>query len=187
MTNPNLEQLTAAQKANADVLLTLVRTAFNGVERLTALNIAATREFFDNSVANTQQLLNVKDPSDVTKLNSELTKPNLDKWMEYSRNVYDLVAQVQKELTSAVETQYSSFTRNAASTVEKVSAGAPMGGDIFAAALKSVLNASSQAFDNMTTVTKQFTDIAEANIQAASSATSQAVSATSAAAKKVAK
>lgn len=33
MTNPNIEQLTAAQKANAEVMVALVHTAFNGVEK----------------------------------------------------------------------------------------------------------------------------------------------------------
>ena len=44
MTKPNMEQLAAAQKANAEVMMALLRTAFNGVERLTALNMAATLE-----------------------------------------------------------------------------------------------------------------------------------------------
>lgn len=187
MSNPGFEQLAAAQKANAEVLLALVRTAFNGVERLTALNIAASRDFFNNSVANTQQILGAKDANDVAKLNNELAKPNLDKWMEYSRSVYDLAAQIQKELTAVVETQYSSFAKNASSAVEKASATAPVGGDVFAAAMKSMLDASTKAFDNMTAVTKQFTDIAEANLQAASTAAGKAVSATSAAAKKASK
>lgn len=187
MSNPNLDQLAAIQKANAEVLLTLLRTAFNGVERLTALNIAASREFFNNSVASTQQLLTAKDAADVAKLNSDLAKPNVDKWMEYSRNVYNLAAEVQKELASVVESQYSSFAKNASSAVEKASASAPLGGDVFAAAMKSVLGASSQAFENFTAVTKQMTDMAEANLQAATSATTKAASATSAAAKKAAK
>jgi phasin family protein len=187
MSTPNFEQLAAVQKANTEVLLTLLRTAFNGVERLTALNIAASRDFFNNSVANAQQLMGAKDAGEVAKLNSELAKPSVDKWMEYSRNVYNLAAEVQKELTSVVESQYSSFAKNATSAVEKATATAPVGGDVFAAAMKSVLNASSQAFENITAATKQLTDIAEANIQAATSATTKAASATSAAAKKAAK
>ena len=72
MSNPNIEQLTAAQKANAEVMMALMRTAFNGVERLTALNMAASREFFNNTVANAQQLLSAKDANTVAKLNSEI-------------------------------------------------------------------------------------------------------------------
>ena len=172
MSNPNFEQLTAAQKANAEVMTTLLRTAFDGVERLTALNMAASREFFNNTMAGTQQLLSAKDANAVAKLNSELAQPNAAKWMDYSRSVYELVAEMQKEVTSVLESQYSSFTKNATSAVEKAKSSAPVGGDVFAATMQSMLNASTKAFDNMTGMAKQLSDIAEANI----SATGKAVS-----------
>lgn len=187
MSNPNIEQLAAAQKANAEVMMTLLRTAFNGVERMTALNIAASRELFSNTVANTQQLMSAKDAGAVAKLNTELAKPNLDKWMDYSRNVYDLVASMQKEVTAVMEAQYSNFSKTASSAVEKATASAPVGGDVFAATMKSMLGASTKAFDNMNAMAKQLTELAETNMQAASTATGKAVSATSAAAKKSAK
>lgn len=191
MNKPNMEQLAAAQKANAEVMTALLRTAFNGVERLTALNMAASREFFNNTVSNAQQLLNAKDPSEAAKLGSDLAKPNADKWVDYSRSVYELVAGMQKELTSVMESQYGSFTKNASSAVEKATASAPVGGDVFAATMKSMLNASTKAFDNMNSMAKQLSDIAEANMAAAGKltgkATGKAVSATTAAARKAAK
>lgn len=184
MSNPNLEQIAAAQKANVEVLLALLRTAFNGVERLTALNIAATRDIFANSVASTQQLLGAKDANDIAKLSNELAKPSLEKVVDYSRSVYDLVTEVQKEITSVVEAQYSTFTKNAASAAEKAKSAAPVGGDVFAATVQSVLDASTKAFDSFNSLSKQLADIAEANVKAASTTTTKAVSATSAAAKK---
>ncbi len=189
MSNPNFEQLTAAQKANAEVMMTLLRTAIDGVERLTALNMAASREFFNNTVANAQQLLSAKDANAVAKLNAELAQPNVDKLVGYSRSVYDLVTEMQKEITSVMEAQYSSFTKNAASAVEKAKASAPVGGDVFAATMQSMLGASTKAFDQMTSMAKQLSDIAEANVQAAAKTTkavAPAKSATAAAAKKAA-
>jgi len=188
MSTPNIEQISAAQKANAEVMMALLRTAFNGVERLTALNMAASREFFNNTVANAQQLLAAKDVNEVAaKLNTDLTKPNVDKWMDYSRSVYDLAAQMQKEMTSVMEAQYSTFTKTANSAVEKAKTSAPVGGDVFAATMQSMLNASTKAFDNMNSMAKQLTDLAEANMQAATKTTTKAVSATTAAAKKTTK
>ncbi len=185
MTTPvNFEQLASAQKANAEVMMALTRTAFNGVERLASLNIAASREFFNNVIANAQQLMAAKDAKDFGTINAALAQPNMDKWVEYSRAVYDLAAQMQKELTSVMESQYSTFSKNATSAIEKTTASTPVGGDVFAAAMKSMLNASSKAFDNMNSMAKQLSDIAEANVQAATAATTKAVSATSAAAKK---
>ncbi len=189
MSNPNFEQLTAAQKANAEVMMALMRSAFNGVERLTALNMAASREFFNNTVANAQQLLSAKDANTVAKLNSELAQPNIDKLVSYSRSVYDLVSEMQQEITSVMEAQYSTFTKNAESAVAKAKASAPVGGDVFAATMQSMLGASTKAFDQMTSMAKQLSDITEANLQAASTAVAAPAkkSATAAAAKKVAK
>ncbi len=187
MSNPNIEQITAAQKANAEVMMALLRTAFNGVERLTALNMAASREFFNTTIAGTQQMLSAKDANELAKLNGNLAQPGAEKWMDYSRTVYDLVAEMQKEVTSVLEAQYSSFQKNADSAVAKASASAPVGGDVFAATMKSMMDASTKAFTNMSGMAKQLTDIAEANMQAAGKAVTPAKSATAAAAKKTAK
>jgi len=182
MSDNPLEQLAQTQKANADVLSALVRTAFSGVEQLTALNIAASRDFFNASVSNAQQLLSVKDPQDLVKLNASLAQPNVEKLIDYSSKVYALTAQLQKELTAVVEAQYGAFTRNASAAIEKTSASAPLGGDVFAAALKSMLDAATAGYGNLTQLTHQFADITDANVQAATSATAKAAEATTAAA-----
>lgn len=173
----NVEQLAAAQKANAEVMMALMRTAFEGMEKLAALNMAASREFFNNSVANTQQLLAARDAQELARINSAIAQPNVQKLMDYSRSVYDLVTQMQSELSSVMDAQYSTFSKKASATIEKTSAQAPVGGDIFAAAMKSMLDATNQAFGNMQNMARQMTEIADANLQAASSATAKAVSA----------
>jgi len=187
MSNPNIEQLAAAQTANLEVMTALLRTAISGVERLTAINLAASRDFFNNTVTNTQQLLAAKDAGAVAKLNSALAQPGVEKAVDYSRNVYDLVAQMQKEITSVLEAQYSTFTKNASSAVEKATANTPVGGDVFAATMKSMLGASTKAFDSLTSMAKQLSDIAEANVQVATKTAGKTTSATTAAAKKSAK
>ena len=191
MNNPSIEQLAAAQQSNAEVMSALLRTAFNGVERLTALNMAASRDFFNSTVANTQQLMGAKDAKDVASLNATLAQPGVEKMVDYSRSIYDLATEMQKEITSVMQAQYSTFTENATSAVEKAKASAPVGGDVFAATMQTMLGASTKAFDQMTSMAKQLTDIAEANVQAATKVTTKAVapakSATAAAAKKAAK
>jgi phasin family protein len=188
MANPNFEQIAAAQQANAEVAMALVRTALTGVEKLAALNLNAARDFLDTTVSNTQALMGAKDVQDLTKINTTLTQPNVNKMMDYSRNVYDLITQMQKEITEVVEGQYSSFNKTAASAIEKTTASTPVGGDVVAAAMKTMLSASTQAFDNMTRIAKQMADIADANVAAATTATTKAAgsaaSATASAAKK---
>ena len=166
---PNFEQLTAAQKANAEVMMTLVRTSFEGMQRLAELNMSATREFFNNSVSNANTLLAAKDVNDISAINQQLSKPNMDKMMDYSRSVYDLVTQMQREVTSVIESQYSQFQNEAHQAIAKTKS-APVGGDVFAAAMKSLLDQSNKAFEGMNAMARQMADIADANIKTATSA-----------------
>jgi len=69
------------------------------MEQLTTLNLAANRELFNAGVANTQQLLDVKDPKELVKLNTALAQPSVEKLMEYSRSIQNLAASMQKEIT----------------------------------------------------------------------------------------
>ena len=177
MSTNNLEQVAAAQKASAEVMTSIMRTAFEGMEKLAALNMTASREFFNASVANAQQLMSAKDAQELAKINSNVAQPNVQKMMDYSRSVYDLVTELQQQITSVMDSQYNSFAKNASATIAKTSAQAPVGGDVFAAAMKSMLDATNQAFGNMQSMAKQMTEIADANIQAASSATAKAVGA----------
>lgn len=184
MTPLNTEPLAAAQKANAEIMTSLLRATFNGMERLAAINMAASREFFNTAVANTQQLLAVKDPSELSRLNSNLTQPALEKWMDYSRNVYDLVTSMQKEVTAIVEGQYQNLSKATAANLDKAKA-AP-GGDVLAAAMMSMLDASGRAFDQMNAMARQAAEIAETGMQVAANTTTQAAAAAASAASKAA-
>lgn len=185
MTNtPNFEQVAAAQKANAEVVVALMRTSFEGLQRLAELNMAATRELFNSTVSNTNTLLAAKDVNDVSALNQQLAKPGVDKMMDYSRKVYDLVAQMQKDVTTVMEAQYSQFQKEATNAISKTK-GAPVGGDVFAAAMKTMLDQTNKAFEGMNAVARQMSELAETNLQTAAKVAPKAAgSATKAAAKK---
>ncbi len=178
MSTIDLEQLAQSQKASAQVLLTLARTAFHGLEQLSALNLAASRDLFNTGTTGTQQLLGVRDPQQLKDVAASLARPNVDKLLEYSRSLYDLSANLQREVTSVLEEQYSNIRHNAAGLIEKTGA-TPIAGDVFGAAVKQLLNASNTAFENMSQMAKQVTDIVDTNVKAASSATAQAAAALS--------
>ncbi|MCL2076662.1 MAG: phasin family protein [Betaproteobacteria bacterium] len=160
-----LEPFVATQKAGADVLLNLIRSSCNGLERLTALNMSAAREFLNSSVTNTQQILALKNPSDLSRLN--LAQPALEKWLEYSREVYDLAVTLQKEVSNIAEGQYEQISKTASASLDK---SAP-GGDVLAATIQSFMKEYGRAFDQMNVFSRQASAIAEANLQAVTNAT----------------
>jgi phasin family protein len=177
MSTINLEQLAQSQKANAQVMMTLVRTAFHGLEQLSALNLAASRELFNSSANGAQQMLEVKDPKELGSIAGAMARPSVDKLMEYSRSLYDLSANMQREITSVMEEQYSNMRHNAAGLIDKTGIASPIAGDVFGSAMKQMMNASTTAFENISQMAKQMTDIVDTNVKAASNATAQAAAA----------
>jgi phasin family protein len=175
MSNQGFEQLAATQKLGADALLTLIRSTSTGLERLTALNISAARDFLNSSVANTQQVLAVKDLSDLSRVNANLLQPTLEKWLDYSRGVYELATSLQKEASSIAEGQYAQITKTATASLDKTKA-AP-GNDIIAATVKTILDTSGRVYEQLNSLSKQANAIAEANIKAVTNATNQVAAA----------
>ena len=183
MSNPEIEQMSVAQKASTEVLMTLMRTSFEGMQRLAELNMAAARETFSSNVATVTKLAASKDVGDLARANQELARP--ERMMEYWRNVYDLVSAMQKDVSAVMQANYTQLTRSAASAIEQKKSSAVDGSDVIASVMKNMLEQTNKAFDNLTTVASQMTNLANANIQAATTATAKTVgSVTEIAAKK---
>jgi phasin family protein len=173
MPNPEIEQISAAQKASAEVLMTIMRTSFEGMQRLSELNMAAAQEAFSSTVATSGKLATSKDMSDVSRVSQQMAKP--ERLMEYWRNIYDLVSAMQKEVSAVMQVNYGQLTKTAASAIEKKQSSAMDGSDMITNVMKSMLEQTNKAFDNMTAITSQMTDIANANIRTATAVTEKAV------------
>ena len=172
MSTPDLKQLSAAQKASTEVMMAIMRTSLEGMQRLTELNIAAAREAASGSVATAGKLASSKDVTDMARINQQLAKP--ERLMEYWRNVYDLVSAMQKDVTSLVQANYNQLSKTAASAIDKKKSSAIEGSDVMANVMKSMLEQTNKAFDNMSSVAGQMANIANTNIQAASTAAAKA-------------
>lgn len=179
------EKLASANKANVETLLTLANTAFASAERLAALNLNTARTLLEESVSNAKSLLGAKDAQDLVGLQSSLGQPAVEKIAAYSRSVYEIATQTQEEISKVFEGQFAELNKNVASALDIAAKNAPAGSDVAVAAVKSAIAAANSAFDSMTKAAKQVTEIAEANVAAATNATVKAV-ATPAKPKKVA-
>jgi phasin family protein len=183
MTNVS-EQFAAANKAAVDSLLSLANTALASAERIAALNLNTARSVLEDSVAGTKALLNAKDPQEALSLQASLAQPNVEKAVAYTRSVYEISAQTKDELTKVVEAQFADFQKHVANLLDQSTKTLPVGSDVAVAAVKSAITATNSAFDSLNKAAKQVSEIAEANVAAATNATVKAVSATTAAAKK---
>ena len=176
-----VEQLTAVNKANLDVLFGLTEKTFAGVEKLAQLNLAAGKAALNESAAHAQALLKVKDVQELLALQTEAMQPVGEKVSSYSRYVYDIAAGTQAEFTKAVEAQLADAQKAVLNLVDTAAKNAPAGSESAVALLKTAVAASNNAYESVQKVVKQATQAAEANMQAVAQ---QAVNTTKAAARK---
>ena len=164
------DQVVATNKAGVEALLGLAHAQFAAFERLSALTFNATKSAFEDSISHAKALLNAKDVQEFVNLNVAAAQPSLETFISYSRSVYELSTQQQGEMTRLLEAQAGEFNRNLVGLLDKYAKNAPAGSDVAVAAVKSALAAANSAYDSFAKVAKQATEIAEANMTAATAA-----------------
>ena len=162
------EQIQSANKANVETLLAVAHAQFAALEKLANISAGAVKTAFEDSISNTRALLGAKDVQEFVTLQNTLAQPAIEKAIAYSKSVYEVATEANGELSKVAERRVSEWNENFVSLLDKVSKNAPAGSDVAIAAVKSMLAAGNAAYDNLNKVTKQATEIAEANVAAAS-------------------
>lgn len=161
------EQIQAANKANMEAFLAAASAQFSALEKLASIQASTVKNTFEETLANTRALLGAKDLQELVSLQSGLAQPAMERALAYSRSLYDVAAGANAELSKVAERRLAEWNESLVAVLDKVSKNAPAGSDVAVAAVKSMLAATSSAYDNFTKVAKQATDIAEANVNAA--------------------
>jgi phasin family protein len=177
------EQILAAQKSNVETMMSVANTLFASSERLIALNLNTARSAFEDSMANSKALMNVKAPQDLLSLQQATAQPTMEKAVTFARGVYEIASQTNEELAKLLEGQYVEANKGVAASLDKLAKNSPAGSDVAVAAVKSALAAANSAYDSVSKVARQVAEVAEANVAAATNATVKAVNAATPAAK----
>ncbi|MCB4358331.1 phasin family protein [Quatrionicoccus australiensis] len=175
-------------KSGFNFALFFANTAFDGIERLALLNLAAARSMFEVSLSNIESLLGAKDVQSFVSLHKELSTPSIEKGLEYSRNVISIASETKDKIAKEVEVHVADTSAKVSGLVEKALAAAPAGSEVAVAAVKTAIKSANEAYEGLNKVAKQAAEVAEASVAAATSATikAAAVAAPKAAGKKAA-
>lgn len=161
------EQIQAAGKANVEAVLSVAAMQFAAIEKLAALNANAVKAAFEDGISNTRALFGAKDVQEFVNLQSTLATPAIEKAIAYSKSVYEVATETNAELSKVAEKRVAEWNENFTALLDKAVKNAPAGSDVAVAGIKSMLAAANSAYDNFAKVTKQATEIAEANVAAA--------------------
>jgi phasin family protein len=180
----NPEQFAAANKAALDNLVTLTQQAFKGIEQLVELNMAAARSSLDETAEKAKAALGVKDAQEFLNLQAGLLQPAQDKAVAYGRQVADIAAATQAEVTKLAEAQVKAAQEQFQSLVDAAAKSAPAGSEQAVAAVKTAMANTQAAFDTVQKAAKQAVSVAEANFKTLSNTAESTAKAAAEAVKK---
>ncbi len=161
-----VEQVLASQKANVETLLSLTAKAFEGVEKIVELNMAASKAALAESSDNAKAMLSVKDAQELMALQSGLMQPLAEKTAAYSRHLYEIATGTTSEFTKAMEGQAAQAQQQFTGMVDAAAKNAPAGSEAAVAVMKSAVAAANNALESVQKAVKQATDVAESNFTA---------------------
>jgi phasin family protein len=172
------EQFSNATKSNLEaqfaMFSSLTNKAFEGIEKIVALNLTAGRAALEESTASAKQLLSAKDPQEFFALTTAQAQPKAEKAIAYGRELAAIAAGTQAEFSKAAETQIAETNRKVISLVEEVSKNAPAGSENAVAMLKSAIGNASAGYEQFSKTSKQAVETIEANVTSAVNQFSQA-------------
>lgn len=165
MANPT-DTLAAWQKAALDATIACTQATLAGAEQLFKLNLETARKALEQQTQTARELLSVSDPQQLVAMRAKIAQQGMQQSAAYANSIYEIVSQTQTHLSKLAEDQFSRLNQNIAKGAESMGANAP-GSEVATAALKSSMAASTALLDGLNRAAKQFQELSEASIKAA--------------------
>ena len=165
--NVTPEQIQASNKANLEAIIAITTAQYAVAEKIGNLQAIAIKSTFEDAVANVRALASAKDVQQFINLQGSFAQPAFEKAIAYSKGVYEVVMQANAEFSKLAERRVAEWNEGLVSLLDKAVKNAPAGSEVAVTALKQMIAAGNTAYDNLTKATKQATEIAEANVAAA--------------------
>jgi phasin family protein len=165
--NVTPEQVRVTAKANLDAIIEIATTQFSAVEKIANLQAVAIKSAFEDTLANARALAATNDPQEYLKLQASFAQPAYEKAMAYSKGVYEVATQTNAEMAKLAERRIAEWNEGVVSFFDKALKNIPGASDAVVGAMKQAIAAGNSAYENLTKATKQATEMAEANVAAA--------------------
>ena len=165
------EHLLALNKANLEVAAKFAGVYLQGAERILELQLKIAKNAFADTVENAKAIAAVKDVKELAALKDTLAQPSIEKATAYAKSIYDVTTATQAEFGKLVDEQIADFNKQFVTVLDKMVKNAPAGSEVGIAALKSGIAAANGAYENLSKVAKQITEVTQSNIEAAAKQT----------------
>ena len=160
-----VEQIVAAQKAQLNTFFGLGQKALESVEKVTELNLQASKAAMAETAAHAQALAGVKDVQELLAVQAAAVQPLAEKAASYSRHLYDIAAGAGADISKAAEGQAADAQKQFLAAVDTATKNAPQGSESAVAAVKNAVSTATAAVESVQKAVKQATEMAEAKFK----------------------
>lgn len=172
------EQFLAASKSHFEAQLAMINSlttkVFGEAEKIINLNVNVAKATLEDSATASQQLLAAKDVQDFLKISAAQSQPNAEKALAYSRELANITAASQKELSKAAEAQLAESNEKLTKLITELTKNAPAGSEGMVEILKSVVANANAGYDQMLKTTKKAAETLEENVTKATNSFTEA-------------
>jgi len=149
-------QLSQINSKGLEATFSLSEAALGNAQKLAELNYAASKDALVNAQDGIQQVLNAKDPKQVTEIiSADALQAAGTQAVAYQRKVTKVLRDSNKELASVIEANIDQLQNGFQEWVNTVSANAPAGSDAFLSTFKTVYGSALQGFEQFRTASKE--------------------------------
>jgi len=168
--------ISAMNKKHVETALQAAHIMFDGIEKLTRLNMEAAKMLFQEGVVSARALASVTDMDQLNEWRDSQVRAGADKVLGYSRNVYEIAFQTQADIGELLEQSLLESAQEVRNWAEVALKSSPVGQSEAAASAANAAMANAQAMiEGISKAAKQAAGYADANLRAAATATAEAV------------
>lgn len=171
---PSNQDLAAVARSNVDILIALSTKAFEGAEKLAALNLAVAKAGLAEAAETSKAVLSAKDPQSFLAAQAGAVQPAAGKANEYATAVATIMAETKTEIDAVLAKSAADAKGAFAAMVEAAIKSAPAGSAEGMALWKSAFEGANNGYDALQKAAKQATDVAQANYAAVTSSVAKA-------------
>jgi len=160
------DSATAWQKAALDATVAYAKASLTGAQQLLKLNIENARSALEQNAQTARDLLSIDDPQQLAAMRTKMAQASLLRNASYAQTIAEVVNQTQAQFAKLAENQFAQVDQELLRGAETAAKATP-GSEIGVEAVKSSLAASSAMLENLNRAAKQFQELSEASIKAA--------------------
>ncbi len=167
MTQWTAEQCTKAQLAGLEAMVGLTNQAFEGVEKLMALNFQTMMTTLAQTQEGVMKALSAQSPQELVNLHIEQAQPAADIVLRYRGQLHDILAATRVEFEKVAEVQYATSKAYLEGLIEGVVSNAAPSSVPPLAAWQDVVSTATAFCESMQSTVKQAVQVAESNFNTA--------------------